>query len=181
MKHKRVGWRSVFSFRFVISFYRRDPYFRKPRKWKMDVAKELCRKNITKTKLTATWKCPLFFLLPFVVTLIYVHFKDLTSFHVKKGLKWLNYILLLLKLTTTIVTLDDSYLLSVAKKAIISAAILQQSAERLCEDEHLVLTRWPLVFFTTEGSSESEKNQIWKKRKKMRFNLKGHVFYVGGT
>ena len=103
---------------------------------------------------------------PFCCTFNLRTFKDLTSFHVKKGLKWLNYILLLLKLTTTIVTLDDSYLLSVAKKAIISAAILQQSAERLCEDEHLVLTRWPLVFFTTEGSSESEKNQIWKKRKK---------------
>lgn len=53
-----------------------------------------------------------------------------------------------------------TYLLSVARKAMISAAILQHKADLLCDDEHLVLTRWPLVFFTTEGSSESEKNQI---------------------
>ena len=153
----------------------------------MDVAEELCKKNITKTKLTATWKCPLFFLLPsFCCNFNLRTFKDLTSFHVKKrGFRRLNYILLPLKMTTTIVTLNGSYLLSVAKKAIISAAILQQSAERLCEDEHLVLTRWPLVFFTTEGSSESEKNQIWKKRKKgnalrsrgIRRGVSNYIFY----
>ena len=58
-----------------------------------------------------------------------------------------------------------SYLLSVARKAMISAAILQHKAERLCDEEHLVLTRCPLVFLTTEGSSESEKNHIWNTRK----------------
>ena len=47
----------------------------------------------------------------------------------------------------------------------ISAAILQHKAERLCDEEHLVLTRCPLVFLTTEGSSESEKNHIWNTRK----------------
>ena len=56
-----------------------------------------------------------------------------------------------------------AYLLSVARNAMISAAILQHNADRLCDEEHLVFTRWPFVFLTTEGSSESEKNHIWKK------------------
>ena len=60
--------------------------------------------------------------------------------------------------------IEIAYLLSVARNAMISAAILQHNADRLCEEEHLVFTRWPFVFLTTEGSSESEKNHIWKKK-----------------
>ena len=63
----------------------------------------------------------------------------------------------------------------------ISAAILQHRAERLWDEEHLVLTRCPLVFLTTEGSSESEKNHIWNTRKQCVFekqrNRKVGFFY----
>ena len=62
--------------------------------------------------------------------------------------------------------IEIAYLLSVARNAMISAAILQHNADRLCDEEHLVFTRWPFVFLTTEGSSESEKNHIWKNNNK---------------
>ena len=44
---------------------------------------------------------------------------------------------------TTLPTLlnEFAYLLSVARNAMISAAILQHNADRLCEEEHLVFTR----------------------------------------
>ena len=37
--------------------------------------------------------------------------------------------------------IEIAYLLSVARNAMISAAILQHNADRLCDEEHLVFTR----------------------------------------
>ena len=71
---------------------------------------------------------------------------------------------------------EIAYLLSVARNAMISAGHFNiHNINPLCEEEHLVFTRWPFVFLTTEGSSESEKNHIWKK---MKFINNPFIIYI---
>jgi len=57
-------------------------------------------------------------------------------------------------------SLPSTHLLSVARNASISLAILQQSAERLCEAEHLVLISLPSALADVSASVASLKNHV---------------------